>query len=106
MIDKINKKLALWKARSLSIGGRYTLIKSVLSAMPLYVFSLFKVPQGVLKTLESIRRNFFWGHKENDKKISWVSWKRILQPKSNGGLGITSLITKNEALLSKWLWRF
>ncbi|KAJ9561194.1 hypothetical protein OSB04_006354 [Centaurea solstitialis] len=106
VVEKFNKKLASWKANSMSMGGRLTLINSVLTAMPLYTFSLFKVPQGVLKVLESCRRRFFWGHNVGDKKICWISWNQILQPKSNGGLGITSLRVKNDALLSKWIWRF
>ena len=38
-----------------------TLTKSVLSTIPLYYFSMFKVPIGVLKRLESCRSNFFRG---------------------------------------------
>ena len=106
VLEKTDKKLSSWKAKSLSFGGRYILINSVLSALPLYAFSLFKVPQGVLKSLESIRRRFFWGYKEREKKICWVSWNQIMRPKSKGGLGIASLKIKNEGLLSKWIWRF
>nr|GEW96804.1 RNA-directed DNA polymerase, eukaryota [Tanacetum cinerariifolium] len=51
-------------------GGRLTLIKSVLSSIPLYHMSIFKAPMGVLNKLESIRRNFFNGIDDSDKKIS------------------------------------
>jgi hypothetical protein len=44
VVSSFQSKLALWKAKSLSFGGRITLIKSVLSSLPLYYFSLFKAP--------------------------------------------------------------
>ncbi|GJX33271.1 hypothetical protein Tco_0243126 [Tanacetum coccineum] len=43
-VDKVKMKLSKWKMNTLSIGGRLTLIKSVLSSTPLYHFSLFKAP--------------------------------------------------------------
>ncbi|GJS53727.1 hypothetical protein Tco_0627089 [Tanacetum coccineum] len=56
---KLQSRLSKWKAKTLSIGGRLTLLKSVLGASPLYNMSIFKVPKGVLKVMESIRSNFF-----------------------------------------------
>ncbi|KAJ9535108.1 hypothetical protein OSB04_un001812 [Centaurea solstitialis] len=106
VVEKINKKLSAWKSKCISIGGRLTLIQSVLSAIPLFFFSLFKAPKAILKLLESIRRRFFWGFKDDEKKLVWIAWKKVLKSKSNGGLGVTSFKIKNDALLSKWIWRF
>ncbi|GJT73544.1 hypothetical protein Tco_1032830 [Tanacetum coccineum] len=61
VIAKLTSRLSKWKLKTLSIGGRLTLIKLVLSSLPLYHMSIFKCPMGVLKFLESIRRNFFNG---------------------------------------------
>ena len=36
LIDKIDKRLQSWKGSLLSLGGRVTLLNSVLSAIPLY----------------------------------------------------------------------
>ncbi|XP_071694378.1 uncharacterized protein [Rutidosis leptorrhynchoides] len=44
VIDKFEKRLSYWKARSVSFGGRLTLVKSVLNSLPLYFFSLFRAP--------------------------------------------------------------
>jgi len=38
------------------------------------------------------------------RKIAWVSWKEVCQPKDKGGLGIKDLKTFNSALLGKWCW--
>ncbi|GJQ98880.1 putative RNA-directed DNA polymerase [Tanacetum coccineum] len=79
VIQKFHNRLSDWKAKNMSIGGRVTLIKSVLSHLPLYFFSLYKAQSTVLKLLESIR--------------------------CSAGLGFGSLKAYNLALLAKWWWR-
>ncbi|GKA60720.1 hypothetical protein Tco_0760127 [Tanacetum coccineum] len=56
--DKISSRLSKWKIKTLSSGGRLTLLKSVLTALLLYYMSIYKAPAVVLKDLESIRRDF------------------------------------------------
>ncbi|GJZ76785.1 putative RNA-directed DNA polymerase [Tanacetum coccineum] len=65
VVNRIQNRLLAWKAKSLSIGGR--LIKSVLGSIPIYFLSLFKAPLKVINTLESLRRRFFWGFKEDQR---------------------------------------
>nr|GEW79874.1 RNA-directed DNA polymerase, eukaryota [Tanacetum cinerariifolium] len=45
VVVKLRQRLSKWKAKTLSIGGRLTLLKSVLGASPLYSMSIFKVPK-------------------------------------------------------------
>ncbi|GKD11921.1 RNA-directed DNA polymerase, eukaryota, partial [Tanacetum coccineum] len=106
MVSKLRSRLSKWKTKTLSIGGRLTLLKSVLGASPLYCMSIFKAPKGVLKEMESIRNNFFIGADTADKKITWVAWDKVLASKKNGGLGVSSYFALNRALLLKWIWRF
>ncbi|GJT83472.1 hypothetical protein Tco_1057814 [Tanacetum coccineum] len=106
VINRFRERLSSWKAKSLSIGGRLTLVKSVLGSLPLYYFSLFKAPASIIKTLESIRSRFFWGLDDSLSGISWVKWSSILLDASKGGLGVGSLEAKNLALLGKLKWRF
>jgi hypothetical protein len=101
----MKKRLGAWNGRNLSIGGRVTLINSVLSSLPLYFFSFFKTPVCVLKEMISIQRRFLWGAGLDSRKLCWVSWDRICQPKEKGGLGIKNLSIFNSALLCKWKWR-
>ncbi|GKA10549.1 RNA-directed DNA polymerase, eukaryota [Tanacetum coccineum] len=105
-IDKLKARLSKWKMKTLSIGGRFTLLKSVLGATPIYNMSIFKVPRGILKVMESIRRRFFYGIDPSENKISWVAWNKVLASKNHGGLGISSFFALNRALLLKWIWRF
>ncbi|GJW48476.1 RNA-directed DNA polymerase, eukaryota [Tanacetum coccineum] len=106
VILKLRSRLSKWKVKTLSIGGRLTLLKSVLGASPIYNMSIFKVPTGVLKVMESIRSRFFNGADQSEKKVTWVAWNKVLASKKHGGLGVSSFFALNRALLLKWVWRF
>jgi Reverse transcriptase (RNA-dependent DNA polymerase) len=56
LIDKIHKKLSQWKDKHLSLGGRLVLLNSVLSSIPLYYISLFKISAWVLSRIDQIRK--------------------------------------------------
>nr|GEZ26618.1 RNA-directed DNA polymerase, eukaryota [Tanacetum cinerariifolium] len=66
------------------VGGRLTLIKSVLRAIPTYYMSLFKVPEGILSHLERLRNNFFLGADIDNRKITWVCWRKVMAHKNHG----------------------
>ncbi|GJW20453.1 RNA-directed DNA polymerase, eukaryota, reverse transcriptase zinc-binding domain protein [Tanacetum coccineum] len=68
--------------------------------------SILEVPLTVLRSLESIRCQFFNGHDLKSNKSSWVKWNSVLAAKEKGGLGVSSLFALNRALLMKWFWRF
>ncbi|GKA38027.1 RNA-directed DNA polymerase, eukaryota, partial [Tanacetum coccineum] len=101
VMQKVRSRLSSWKAKTLSIGGRLTLLKAVLGAVPLYFMSIYKAPKGVLHELEKIRNKFFIGADSADRKISWVAWKHVLAGKKRGGLGVSSYFALNRALLLK-----
>ncbi|KAK3206772.1 hypothetical protein Dsin_020818 [Dipteronia sinensis] len=58
---RIQKRLAPWKKKFLSKGGRLILIKSVLASIPTYYLSIFKVPVSVAQDIEKLQTIFFWG---------------------------------------------
>ncbi|KAJ9558860.1 LOW QUALITY PROTEIN: hypothetical protein OSB04_013474 [Centaurea solstitialis] len=111
VVEKVRSRLASWKARIISFGGRLTLVKSVLGSLPLYFLSLFRAPSGVISEIESIRKNFFWGGGRGggemlNKAHAWVNWDTCLKPFEKGGINIGCLRDMNWALLAKWWWRF
>ena len=86
----------------MSLAGRICLIKSILSTIPLFNLSLFKMPVVVANELVKIQRDW-WG--SNGRKIAWASWEKVCAAREDGGLGIIDLRTFNLALLGKWVWR-
>nr|GEW67338.1 reverse transcriptase domain, reverse transcriptase zinc-binding domain protein [Tanacetum cinerariifolium] len=101
IVNRFTKKLSSWKANLLSIGGRLTLVKSVLGSLPIYFLSMFKEPEAVISKLESIRRRFFWSMKGDENKMVWIRWQKILSCKKDGGLGVGSIKAKNLDLMGK-----
>nr|GEZ82729.1 RNA-directed DNA polymerase, eukaryota [Tanacetum cinerariifolium] len=86
VISKVSSRLSKWKLKLLSIGGRLSLLKSVLTSILLYHMSIFKVPIGVLNHLESIRRNLFYRVDGSDRKLAWIGWNMVLTSKKNGAI--------------------
>nr|GEX58273.1 RNA-directed DNA polymerase, eukaryota [Tanacetum cinerariifolium] len=105
-VDKLRSRHSKWKVKTLSIGGRLTLLKAVLGASPLYNMSIFKVPKGILNSMEAIRSKFFNGMEPSTNNIAWAAWNKVLALKENGSLGVSSYHALNRALLLKWVWRF
>lgn len=105
VLDNLRSKLSPWKSRHISLGGRLTLVSSVLSSIPLYFLSFFKIPTKVISDIVQIQRNFLWGGNPDMRKICWVSWDKICLPKKHGGLNVKNLKLFNQSLLLKWVWR-
>ncbi|GJY55700.1 RNA-directed DNA polymerase, eukaryota, partial [Tanacetum coccineum] len=51
IVEKVKSRLSKWKSKTLSIGGRLTLLKSVLGYVPVFHMSIFKVPSKFLQRL-------------------------------------------------------
>ncbi|GKD33247.1 RNA-directed DNA polymerase, eukaryota [Tanacetum coccineum] len=104
VVNKVTSKLSTWKAKTLSVGGRLTLIKSVLGVIPSYYMSLFKAPEGVLKRLESIHNSFFLGADLGEKKVTWSThsglWVNVIKA-IHGNDGSLNTVTSNHGY-SAW----
>ncbi|KHN39397.1 Putative ribonuclease H protein, partial [Glycine soja] len=98
LIKKFESKLSKWNQRFLSMAGKVSSINSVLTALPIYLLSFFKIPHKVARRVISLQRNFLWGGDSDHKKIAWVNWNKICLPKEFGGLGIKDIKKFNAAL--------
>ena len=96
--EKVGRKLAGWKGKLLSIGGREILIKAVAQVIPTYTMSSFLIPKGLCEEIEGMIRKFWWGQRQDESKIAWVSWEKMCRAKSN-------LQAFNLAMLAKQGWR-
>ena len=91
VIERMKSRLGRWKGRFLSLVEGVYLIKPVHSSIPLFYVSLFKLPSSVLKEIVKLQRNFMWGWESGEKKIAWISWKKVCESREAGGLGILDM---------------
>lgn len=105
VLEKVASKLSGWKGRFLSLAGKMTLTKSVLSSIPVHTMSTISLPASTLNGLDKISRSFLWGSTVEKRKQHLVAWDRVCLPKEDGGLGIRSAKPMNQALLGKVGWR-
>ena len=99
--ERVWRKLQGWKEKLLSQARREVLIKAVVQAIPTFTMSCFKLPMGLCDEIEKLIRKFWWGQRGDQRKIHWVKWEDMCEPKSEGGMGFKELALFNDALLAK-----
>lgn len=58
ILDGMKKKLATWKASSLTLAGRRVLVQSVLSSMPVYTMQAIALLASTCKEADKLCRDF------------------------------------------------
>ena len=105
-IDKMKKKVQQWGSSWLNLVGCMILVKFVLSALPLYLFSLLQAPINIQHKMEATLSQFLWkGGKSEKKKFNLVKWRQVTQNYENGGLAIRIPKLFNIAIGGKIVWR-
>eukprot|EP00253_Pinus_taeda_P004331 PITA_04331 len=106
IIDKVKRKVQQWGTMWLNPASRLILLKSGITSLPLYRFSLCQAPAIFHHKLEIALRHFLWQGGKNDKsRFNLVSWKNVIQTQDRGGLGIRSPKILNLAFGVKMVWR-
>jgi mannosylglycoprotein endo-beta-mannosidase len=105
IIDGSRCHLAGWHGRLLNPVGRRELVRSVLTAIPIYLMTSIRMPKQLIKDIDKLRHRFFWA---GDSEISGgkckVAWTAVTKPVEFGGLGVIELQRFSRALRLRWLW--
>ncbi|XP_055802719.1 uncharacterized protein LOC129871761 [Solanum dulcamara] len=106
LIAKVVARIAGWQAKLISYGGRVTLIKHVIQALPIHLLSASSPPATTIKQIQSITANFFWGWKNERRKYHWSSWKNLSYPYEEGGIGVRLISDVAKSFQYKQWWIF
>nr|KYP60484.1 Putative ribonuclease H protein At1g65750 family [Cajanus cajan] len=98
LVTQIQGRLASRKGKLLKKVGRLCLAKSVLAAIPKYTMQLFWLPQNICDTIDRLCKALLWSTSGS------TSWKEIIKPKSEGGLGMRDTRAANISLLGSLVW--
>lgn len=105
IIDNTRSRLAGWQGKLLNPAGRRELVRSVLSAIPVYLLTSIKPPKQLFPDIDKARRRFLWaGDSELHGGKCKVAWTSVAKPTIYGGLGIVDLEKFSRALRLRWLW--
>jgi hypothetical protein len=100
LVQKIGNKLLGWKRNLLSYPRRELLVKVVLTSMPPYFLTVYKLPAWARKDIDRYRS--FLGRGDDPDNVKGghclVKWKSCTRPKRLRGLGIKDLDKYGRAL--------
>ncbi|XP_038980099.1 uncharacterized protein LOC120110150 [Phoenix dactylifera] len=106
LVQRVQSRLEGWRASSLSMMGRVTLVRAVLGSLPVYLMANTVVPKTILLRIERLLRDFLWGSYGGGHGVHLVAWEQVCRPTSKGGLGVQSLIERREAFIARHAARF
>ena len=106
-IEKVDKKLAGWKRRTLSIARHLVLINSIVRSLPIYWMAVLHIPVNIIQKMDRLCQAFLWDVMNTGSKIKYlVNWTQVRRPKIFGGLDIPNLSYVNQVLPLKWWFKF
>lgn len=103
ILEKVQDRLAGWKAEQLSMAGRTLLVQSVTSAIPVYTMQTTRIPEAINQEIDRRNCRFVWGNKDNKKRKQkhLVAWDKVCKAKKEGGLGLRSMSKVNTASMAR-----
>nr|XP_051196924.1 uncharacterized protein LOC127310280 [Lolium perenne] len=78
LIDKIAARLGHWKGRLMSRAGRLTLLRAVLSALPVFIMTAHPLSAWAIAQIDKLRRAWLWAARDTCTPGQCrVAWKLV-----------------------------
>jgi hypothetical protein len=91
-----------WLVRPSDVkGGKETLLKAIIQAIPTFILSCFQIPTSTCDSLRKAIADHWWGFEDGRKKMHWRSWAWLSTPKSLGGMDFRDFVLFNQAMLGR-----
>ena len=100
IIKKIEKVLATWRWRNLTLMGKIAIFNSLAFSKIIFVSYLTTVPDRIITKLEEIQNDFIW----NGKK-ALVKYNTMVAEYADGGLKMLHIRAKFKSLKLAWVRR-
>ncbi|KAK9742042.1 hypothetical protein RND81_03G144800 [Saponaria officinalis] len=105
LLSKVQCSVQHWSSNLLSYAGKIQLINSVIFGLETFWCSSVLLHKAIVKEINKLCKNFFWGTTDGQARMVHKSWKGICASWEEGGFGIKELISWNKALLLKLIWQ-
>jgi hypothetical protein len=106
LLLSISNRLNNWTFRPLNIAARLVLLKSVLQALPTYLFTALAAPKSGYSSHQELTTQLPMAWTPTYKKWALVGWDKLCKPKALGGLGIRDPGKLNQVMGAKMWWRW
>lgn len=88
ILTALTSKMDNWKTKTLTMAGRVTLAKSVISSIPTHIMQCCILPVKTTNQINKTIRDFAWGSSDKGRKIHLLNWVTVTLPKKLRGLQI------------------
>ena len=99
-LKKMHLLLNMWSARSLSIKGKITVIKTIIMPHILHIASVLYLEERVIKQIEKMFYKFLWSNRKHG-----VSKDTLIQPIELGGLKMICISSMLKSAKLMWVKR-
>ncbi|KAL8158478.1 hypothetical protein V2J09_000015 [Rumex salicifolius] len=79
LLDKFSAKLSGWKMKSLSLAGRITLTKFVLTSLLVYTMATIPIPVSICEQLDQVCKNFIWESFNGARRMHKVGCQEVYE---------------------------
>ncbi len=97
-INKLEKKLDIWRSRCLSLRGKVLIINSLALSGLIFLASVLSIPKNSISRINKLIFGFLWSDKNE-----LVRRESVFQPVDRGGLGLINIELKCRALHLKMI---